>query len=137
MNSLLFTIDIDSLYTNVETKTRLEAVKKWFFKYPNVKRPDKNILELLEINLTKKNFEFNSEFYLQTKGTAMGKKITLSYANIYMANWEESAWVSAALKPLDYFRFLDDIWGVWNNSKQEFIDFTQHLNSHHSSIKIK
>ena len=37
------------------------------------KRPDKEILKLLEINLTRNDFQFDDKFYLQTKGTAMGK----------------------------------------------------------------
>jgi len=43
-------------------------------KYPDSKRPDEYILKLLEINLTKNDFEFDSKFYLQDKGTAMDKK---------------------------------------------------------------
>jgi len=45
-------------------------------KYPDSKRPDEYILKLLEINLTKNDFEFDSKFYLQDKGTAMDKNST-------------------------------------------------------------
>jgi len=60
-------------------------------KCPDSKIPDEYILKLLEINLTKNDFEFDSKFYLQDKGTAMDKKFAPSYANIFMADWEESA----------------------------------------------
>lgn len=136
-NAFLFTIDIDSLYTNIETKIGLKAVRKCMNKFPDPKRPDEYILKLLEINLTKNDFEFDSKFYLQIKGTAMGKKFAPSYANIFMADWEESALSSFPLKPFAYFRFLDDIWGVWTYSKDDFMTFTQHLNTHQTSIKIK
>lgn len=135
--AFLFTIDIDSLYTNIETKAGLRAVRDCMKKYPDPKRPDEYILKLLEINLTKNDFEFDSKFYLQVKGTAMGKKFAPSYANIFMAAWEESALSSFDLKPFAFYRFLDDIWGVWTHSRDSFSDFVAHLNQHQSSITIK
>lgn len=135
--SYLFSIDVDSLYTNIDTESGLKAIKKYFQKYPNPNRPDNELLELLYINLVKNDFEFNSEFYLQVKGTAMGKKFAPSYANIFMADWEESALDLCPLKPKQYFRFLDDIWGIWTHSKEDFLTFIHLLNSHHKSIKIK
>lgn len=67
----------------------------------------------------------------------MGKKFAPSYTNIFMACWEETALATAPLKPFLYFRFLDDIWGVWTHSEEEFMSFTQQLNQHQRSIKIK
>lgn len=88
-DSIFFSMDVDSLYTNIDIKSGLEAVKEIFEKHQNARRPDKDILELLEINLTKNYFVFDGEFYLQIKGTAMGKKFAPAYANIFMAKWEE------------------------------------------------
>ena len=136
-NAFLFTIDIDSLYTNIETEVGLKAVEKFMEKYPDPKRPDQYILKLLEINLTRNDFEFDSKFYLQIKGTAMGKKFAPSYANIFMADWEQSALNAATKKPYAYYRFLDDIWGIWTYSREDFVTFTDHLNTHQKSIKIK
>ena len=135
--AFLFTMDVDSLYTNIETKLGLEAIRKWFLKYPDPRRPEKQLLQLLEINLNRNDFEFNSQFYLQIKGTAMGKKFAPSYANIFMADWEESALQTAPLKPLHYYRFLDDVWGVWDHTREQFLEFANHLNTQSRSIKIK
>ncbi|KAL2076952.1 hypothetical protein ACEWY4_027451 [Coilia grayii] len=135
--AFLFTIDIESLYTNIDTELGLEAVKLWFQKYPKPERPDKYLLLLLEISLRRNDFEFDSKFYLQVKGTAMGKKFAPSYANIFMANWEQRALEAFPLKPLHYFRFLDDIWGVWPFTMEDFIKFTIHLNTFTPSIKIQ
>lgn len=106
-------------------------------KYPDPLRPDEHLLKLLEINLPRNDFEFDSKFYLQVKGTAMGKKFAPSYANIFMADWEQTALAASAIKPFAYFRFLDDIWGVWTHSEDEFLAFITHLNSHQESIKVK
>lgn len=40
------------------------AVKNIFQKYPDKKRPDKELLQLLEINLTKNDFEFDGGILL-------------------------------------------------------------------------
>lgn len=136
-DALLFTIDVDSLYTNIETEAGLSAVRGCMNKFPHDSRPDEYILKLLEINLTKNDFEFDSKFFLQTKGTAMGKKFAPSYANIFMAHWEETALATATLKPFAYYRFLDDIWGVWEHSREEFLKFIEHLNTHQKSITVK
>ena len=44
--TFIATIDVDSLYTNIDNTNGLEAVKQIFNKNPDPKRPDKEILEL-------------------------------------------------------------------------------------------
>lgn len=135
--SLLFTIDIDSLYTNIDTEAGLKAVRECFSRYPDSRRPDEIVIQLLELSLTRNDFEFNSEYFLQIKGTAMGKKFAPSYANIYMAAWEETALSICPIQPVCYYRYLDDIWGVWNDTEENFRTFVKILNNHHFSIKVK
>lgn len=135
--SFLFSLDVDSLYTNIDTKSGLSAVQGIFYKYPDSFRPDRDLLRLLELNLTRNDFVFDSKYYLQIKGTAMGKSFAPSYANIFMAVWEEKALSSCPKAPLHYFRFLDDIWGVWTESLEEFHSFISFLNGIDPSIHLK
>ncbi|GAA6073383.1 uncharacterized protein LOC105358296 isoform X1 [Tachysurus ichikawai] len=136
-NAILFTMDIDSLYTNIDTRDGIRAVKNIFQKYPDISRPDKELIQLLTINLNRNDFEFNGEFFLQIKGTAMGKKFAPAYANIFMAEWEASALARCSKQPLHYFRYLDDIWGIWTHSEEEFNQLVTTLNDHNPSIKLK
>jgi len=136
-NALFFSLDVDSLYTNIPIEAGLETVKKVFLEYPKEDRPDEEVLKLLKINLTRNDFVFNEEFYLQVKGTAMGKRFAPAYANIFMANWEEGALAKCPKKPLHYVRYLDDIWGVWGDSLEDFNQFMQILNTHDPSITLK
>ena len=46
--AFIVTIDVDSLYTNINNTNGLEAVEHIFNKNPDPKRPDKEILELLK-----------------------------------------------------------------------------------------
>lgn len=56
--ALLFTLDVDSLYTNIVTQEGLNVIKQVFSEYPDPDRPDEELLQLLEINLTRNDFEF-------------------------------------------------------------------------------
>lgn len=136
-DAFLFSLDVDSLYTNIDTKSGLAAVQKLFFKYPNSIRPDRDLLKLLELNLTRNDFVFDKKYYLQVKGTAMGKSFAPSYANIFMAVWEETALANCPITPLHYYRFLDDIWGIWTASMDQFSQFISFLNGVDPSIKLK
>lgn len=130
-------MDVESLYTNIDTGKGMQSVKRIFEKFPDPSRPDDCLLDLLHLNLTCNDFEFDGQFYLQIKGTAMGKRFSLAYANYYMADWESSVFSKCAKLPLIYLRYLDDIWGVWTHSELDFYRFVETLNNHHSSIKLK
>ena len=69
---------------------------------PDSKRPDKEILELLKINLENNDFEFNSQWYLQTWVTSMGKKFAPNYDNLFLAEREEKTLEKCVLKPSVY-----------------------------------
>ncbi|XP_057680612.1 uncharacterized protein LOC130908814 isoform X3 [Corythoichthys intestinalis] len=134
--SFLFSIDITSLYTNIDTHLGLQAVAQIFRENPDRNRPDQALLKLLELSLTRNDFVFNDRFYLQIHGTAMGKKFAPAYANLYMKMWEESVFEKCLQLPLVYYRYLDDIFGIWPYSKEEFATFIEVLNAHHTAIKV-
>lgn len=58
-NALLFTIDIESLYTNINTDLGLSTVRNTFRRNPDAQRPDEEVLQLLELCLRCNDFEFN------------------------------------------------------------------------------
>lgn len=88
--AFLFSIDVDSLYTNIDMALGLKAVRQIFHKYLEDTQPDEALLSLIEISRTQNDFEFNSSYFLQTHGTAVGKKFAPACANIYMADWKHS-----------------------------------------------
>lgn len=66
-----------------------------------------------------------------------GRPIVSDCQTIYMAVWEETVWQKSAKLPTCYFRYLDDIWGVWDHTEEDIFEFVNTLNGHHESIKIK
>lgn len=75
-------MDMTSLYTNIEIPLEMAAVDKFLKKHPLKERPDRELLELLHLSLTRNDFEFEGKYYLQIKGTAMGKRLAPTFANI-------------------------------------------------------
>lgn len=136
-HTYLFTIDVESLYTNIDTATGLHTVRNKFNQFPDPKRPDNILLHLLQICLTHNDFEFDDRLYLQIHGTAMGQRFAPAYANIFMSEWEREALAKCPLKPFFYYRFLDDIIGAWTHTLEQFTDFINILNTHHPTIKLK
>ena len=53
-----------------------------------------------------------------------------------MAEWEEKALEKCVLKPSVYWRFLDDIFMIWEHSKEKLYKFVEVLNTHHPSITV-
>ncbi|KAK2852016.1 hypothetical protein Q5P01_008292 [Channa striata] len=51
--AMLFTMDVDSLYTNIHTGEGIQAIQNNLQQNPDKKRPDMEFLQLSEINLTR------------------------------------------------------------------------------------
>ena len=138
---LLVTADVDAMYTNIDHDMGLEAIKKALEQNPPTadkpRIPDGYLLQLLEISLKQNDFEFNCRTFLQMKGTAMGKKFAPSYANIFMAQWEEDVLRRSPHKPRTWNRFLDDVFMVWRQGKDQLEEFFTFLNGDNPCIKLK
>ena len=136
-DSLLITMDVESLYTNIDNQTGILAVQQALSKTNHPEKFQSYILELLKISLERNDFQFNNQTYLQTWGCAMGKRFAPEYANIFMAKFEQEINELADKKPLIYLRYLDDIFIVWTHSRNDFDQYLKLTNSHLPSIKMK
>ena len=136
--AFLFTLDIESLYTNIRHNVGIRFVQLALDKLRPTNELPKNdsILLMLEAILTKNNFSFNDEHYLQIAGTAMGTKTAPSYANIVVAIYELLYVYSYQLQPICWYRFIDDIFGIWPHGIEEFNKFVEYLNSKVEGIKF-
>ena len=134
---LLFTADVESLYTNMRFDRVLTTIAQMFAEYPDPKRPDWAILKLLDIVMSNNDFEFDGAFYLQILGASMGRSWAPSAANIYLRELDEKAREGLnGTKPVLYFRFLDDIFGLWPGTRQQLFEFESYLNTIIPGIKL-
>ena len=65
----------------------------------------------------------------------MGTRVAPTYANLFMAHFEEK-YIYCNSKPRIWFRFIDDTWGLYTGDKASFDNFVERINSIHSSIKF-
>ena len=69
--------------------------------------------------LWENSFQFVGQNYLQVQGTAMGTKMAVAFANIFMSAIETEITSKSPHKPLVWKRFIDDIFSLWNADKEE------------------
>ena len=112
----------------------LKVTESALRKRPQFRRPDKQLLELLEITL--KNKDFNGEFFLQICGRAIGKTYAPGLADLYLEDFDEHAMNGFRIKPQLFYRFLDDIFFIWTGTEAELKEFENYLNSLIDGIKI-
>ena len=104
-NTLLVTMDMNSLYTNIPQKDGVEAIKQIMNKHYTDPKLTYWISRCIEGILKNNNFTFNESNYIQTQGTAMGTKMALKYANIFMHQSETKFISQSSKKPLQYLRY--------------------------------
>ena len=134
--SILVTMDVKSLYTNIPNNEGVHAVRNL------LSSSGKSILtpiitKLLWLILTLNNFVFNGFNYLQTNGVSMGTKCATGYANIFMSRFEER-FIYPRINdkcPL-YLRYIDDIFIIWQGTIDELQKFIKEINSIHKTIKF-
>ena len=136
--TILCTIDVSSLYTNIPIQEGITACAKYLQATRNNNSPPSNgnIVRTLDYVLTKNNFDFNDRHYLQVGGTAMGTKVAPSFANLFMADFEEKWVYTYPVKPSIWLRYIDDIFLIWEHSLAELEVFIKHLNDCHPTIKF-
>ena len=66
----------------------------------------------------------------------MGTKMAVVFANIFMAKVETDILSQSVIKPLVWKRFIDDIFSLWNVSRDEISKFIEQANKHHPTIKF-
>ena len=133
----LFTMDVTSLYTNIPHDEGIQAIKELMnSKRKNQLPTNDNIIKMLELILKCNNFTFNNENYFQINGTAMGTRVPPTYANLFMDSIERKFIYPRNRRPRIWFRFIDDIWGIFRGSEEELQKFLEYCNSFHHSIKF-
>ena len=83
---------------------------------------------MIEFVLKNNIFEFNGKVKKQVAETAISTKFTPPYAFIYMDEKETEFLKTQELQPLVSFRYMDEIFFIWNHSEDELNKFFENLN---------
>ena len=136
-NSFLVTMDMKALYTNIPNNESIAAVKWKQDNYTKKTVATKVTTTFLAHILTLNNSMFDSKFYLQIKGCAMGTICALTYPNLFMSEFKDRYIYSLIKnKSKSYLRFIDDIFMVWTISENQLKFFINEINKNNHSIKF-
>ena len=72
----------------------------------------------------------------QKRGTAIGTKFAPPYSILFMAELEEEILSEIELKPYLWWRYIDDIFFLWEHGEEKLKEFIEHLNEKHPTIKF-
>ena len=132
--SILISMDVNSLYTNIPHADGVAACRAFLNKHSIQSDIATDIHILIDFILKHNTFTFNDKYYLQTNGTAMGTKMAPAYAIIFMESVENSFLSSFPHKPTVYYRYIDDIFMIWSHGIDKFEQFFRNANNTHPSI---
>ena len=137
-NIILVSMDVTSLYTNIPQEEGITTVCEAYeeFHQGNPPIPTRYLRELLSLILQENSFQFNGKDYLQSHGTAMGTRMAVAFANIFMAKIEREIMRQSNTTPIFWKRFIDDIISMWDTSRDKIEEFLLTANNFHPTIKF-
>ena len=137
-DAVLVSMDVTSLYTNIPQEEGIQTVctayETFYKNEPPI--PTRLLEQALRLILQENSFQFTGKNYLQTHGTAMGTKMAVAFANIFMSKVETDILSQSAFKPLVWKRYIDDIFSLWTINRDEIKQFIEQANNHHPTIKF-
>ena len=143
-NSLIVTIDVIGLFTNIPEHDGIEAVKEALEERQDDKINREFLIRILEFILQNNIMEFNSQFYKQEIGAPMGQIQVPAYANNFMAKKIDPRILALAQKytkhgkvPMEILkRCLDDFISIWKGTSKDLHKFLEDINQIHPNIKF-
>ena len=133
---ILVSFDVSSLFPSVPIPHTLGYLKELL----NANGLDnKTVIEYIELTslCMKQNcFQFNNNFFEQREGTAMGNPLSPFLANLFMSRFEVEAKNQFEYFPRVWFRYVDDIFAVFDTHSDTIDNFISKLNNRFPSIKF-
>ena len=133
--TILCTIDVVGLYPNIPHDEDLAFLKDFVDSRVDKKVTTDTLIELAELVLKNKIFEFSDKTYKQICGTVIGAKFAPPYA-VLMAALEEKILNKVKKKPNVWWRYIDDIFFMWEHGEELLKEFINKINSFHPTIKF-
>ena len=124
------------LYSNIPHDEGLIALRKYLESREDKAISTDSLMDLAECVLKNNVFEHDLSFFKQLGGTAIGTKMAPPYTIIFMGDLEERTIQNCSFKPLVWWRYIDDIFLLWQHGEKKLKKFLDILNHYHPSIKF-
>ncbi|KAL7502226.1 hypothetical protein ACHAXN_000240, partial [Cyclotella atomus] len=114
-NTLLFTADATSMYTNIKTEPALTEMAAYLREHKSkFSYPCEALIEALQLVFRNNYFKFGDIYNKQVSGTAMGTPPAPPWATCTYGNHESRIIPIWADRVPFYRRFIDDVIGLWH-----------------------
>ena len=111
-------------------RKRLET---WKEKYVSID----TITDLAEVLLKKNIFTFGKKILQQKRRIAIGTKFASPYSILFTAELEEEIIKEPEYKPYLCWRYIDDIFFLWEHSENKLKSIVEKINKVHPTIKLQ
>ncbi|CAJ0947972.1 unnamed protein product [Ranitomeya imitator] len=138
-DSLLVTLDVNSLYTSISHDKGIEATKSLLEESNHTPDTVQLCLDLLGLVLHENYFLYEDTFYNQQWGTAMGSNMTPAYAKAFMNHFEvRHVFTNPSFQQnaICCHRFIDDIFLIWKCTAATLDTFFTFLNSIYHELQF-
>ncbi|CAF0985688.1 unnamed protein product [Rotaria sordida] len=134
------TADVKNLYTMIPKGGALDALYRFCVKHGKDGKfgnlSINTIIRLACLVLDTNCFVFDNKYYKQIRGGAMGSPFTMTLANIYMYQWEQSLIQHQQIRNELYGRYIDDIFMTSNESIENIKTLLDQANEKDPNIRI-
>ena len=134
--AILCTVDVVGLYPTIPHSEGLTSLRRVLELRDNKQISSETLVELAEIVLKNNIFQSDEKTFKQVRGTAIGTKFAPPYAILFMADLEEKILSASEKKPMIWWRYIDDIFFIWEHGEESLEIFLNKLNSFHPTIKF-
>ena len=125
-------------YKNIPQDNALQTLCSAYenFHNNNPPIPSHHLKKMLGLILKENSFEFKVENYLQTPWTALGRKIVVAFANIFMTEIETNVLNQSRIRPIAWRRYIDDVFSLWDTKGEDLDIFITQVNKYYPTIKF-
>ena len=129
-------MDVVGLYPNIPHGEGLASLRRFLETRDNKQISSDILTELVEMILKNNIFAFDEKTFKEKRGTPIGTKFAPSYVILFMEDFEGRMLESFEKKPMIWWRYIADIFFIWEHGEESLRVFIEQVNMFHSAIKL-
>ena len=133
---ILCTMDVVGLYPNIPHEEGLSALRKRLETRKEKYVSTDTIIVLAEVVLKNKIITFGEKTLKQKRGTAIVTKFAPPHSILFIAELEEKIIKESEFKPSLWWRYIDDIFFLWEHGENKLNSFLDKIDEVHPTIKF-
>ena len=129
-------MDVVGLYWNKPHEEDLSALRKRLEIRKEKYVSTDTMIDLAEVVWKNNILTFRKKTLKQKRQTAIGTKFAPPYSILFVAEMEEEIIKESEYKPYLRWRYIDDIYSLWENGENKLKSFIDKINKVHPNIKL-